>query len=80
VNAFILNNALIELAFSRDGDALLATRLTNRATGFNWVASGTPVGPYLVRGERALAGIEASGGFTSAGHKQDKTETGEERL
>ncbi|MBI4553785.1 MAG: alpha-galactosidase, partial [Candidatus Latescibacteria bacterium] len=78
MDSIILHNSRITVALSRDGNRLLAQSVTNLATGFNWVASGTPLGPSLSQGGDPADGMETS--FTLAGQPLLKTASDAEHL
>lgn len=80
MTSLTLGNSRIEIALSRDRDALLAYSVANRATGFNWVAPGTNVGPCLSQGDRLFAGMHPTNGFTLTGPRRERTESGGEAL
>ncbi len=63
----------IEITLSRDENVLLSYSLANRATGFNWVAPGTSVGPCLSLDDRPFVGMLTA-------QRQQKTESGAETL
>lgn len=80
MSARTLTNNHIELMLSRDENTLLAQSLTNAATGFNWVAPGTPISPFLSSAGHRFSGSVPVEDWTLTGGKREKGVAGSEVL